>query len=494
MASGKKPNVLFVSADQWPGHLLGSAGRSDIETPTLDQLARNGVRFTNCYSECPICIPARRSMMTGTDPKTHGDRVFTPDGLMPELPLLADVFRNAGYQTGAVGKLHVYPARNRIGFEELVSFEEGRPQLGGPDDWEIYLADHGEAGNGYAHGMSNNGYEFRPWHLPEAQHPTNWLARQMCRMIQRRDPTRPQFWHLSFNFPHPPIVPLAAYLNAYGGRPMEKPHRGNWTEDRNALPVALRKVIRSWPELNGQQIKAMRRAFHAQCTQIDHQLRLVIGTLREQLVLDNTVILFTSDHGDMLGDHGLYAKRLMYNGSARVPMILAGTQDDETIVPGTHDDRLVGMQDVMPTLLSMAGIDVPESCTGRSMLHGERRKTLYCEAMEDSSATRMVTDGRYKLIWYPAGNIVQLFDVDSDPGEVSDLANETGFADERKRLERSLNDCLYGVDLDWVEDGKLTGFVPPDLPPAVNRGLSGQRGLHYPEPPKGDVSKVVGAP
>ncbi|MEP1209191.1 MAG: sulfatase-like hydrolase/transferase [Rhizobiaceae bacterium] len=494
MANAKKNNVLFVSVDQWPGHLLGIAGRRDIDTPTLDQLARNGVRFTNCISECPICIPARRSMMTGTDPRTHGDRVFTPDMTMPDLPWLAETFRNAGYQTGAVGKLHVYPSRNRIGFEELVSFEEGRPQLGGPDDWELFLADHGEAGNGYAHGMSNNGYEFRPWHLSEAQHPTNWLSRQMCRMIQRRDPTRPQFWHLSFNFPHPPIVPIAAYFDAYRGRSMDAPLLADWAKDPDAVPPALQKIRRNWPELTSEKIMNMRRAFHAQCTQIDHQLRRVIGTLREHLLLDDTIILFTSDHGDMLGDNGLYAKRLMYRGSAHVPMIIMGPKGDKATAPGKVDDRLVGMQDIMPTLLEMANIDIPDGCTGRSMISGARREYFYAEAMEDTGATRMLTDGKMKLIWYPAGNHIQLFDMENDPEELRDLSELSDFESELNRMEKHLIDHLYGIDLEWVHDGKLRGFTPPDLPPAENRGLSAQRGLHYPEPPKGDFSKVVGAP
>ncbi len=432
--------------------------------------------------------------MTGTDPRTHGDRVFIPDLVMPDLPLLAETFRNAGYQTGAVGKLHVYPARNRIGFEEVVSFEEGRPQLGGPDDWEIDLADHGEAGNGYAHGMSNNGYEFRPWHLSEAQHPTNWLSRQMCRMIQRRDPTRPQFWHLSFNFPHPPIVPIAAYLDAYRARSMDEPLLGDWAEDPDALPPALQKVRRNWPELTSEKIKNMRRAFHAQCTQIDHQLRRVIGTLREHLLLDDTIILFTSDHGDMLGDNGLYAKRLMYRGSAHVPMIIMGPQGDEATTPGSVDDRLVGMQDIMPTLLEMANIDVPDSCTGKSMISGTRRKYFYAEAMEDTGATRMLTDGKMKLIWYPAGNHVQLFDMETDPEELRDLSKVPDFESDRNRMEKHLIDHLYGIDLEWVREGKLHGFTPPELPPAENRSLSAQRGLHYPEPPKGDISKALAAP
>lgn len=486
-----RPNVVLITVDQWPGDLLSQTGRTDIDTPTLDELARNGVLFPNAHSECPICIPARRTLMTGAAPRQHGDRVFRPDLKRPDLPLLADVFRQAGYQTGAVGKLHVYPARDRIGFEEVVSYEEGRPQLGGPDDWDIWLADRGQAGLGHAHGMSNNSYEHRTWHLDEAAHPTVWLARQMCRMIQRRDPTRPAFWHLSFNFPHPPIVPLADYLAAYRGRDMRPPAAGDWNDD---LPHALARVRQSWPALDGARLDEMRRAFHAQCTLIDHQLRLVIGTLREALLLDDTILAFTADHGDMLGDHGLYAKRLMLAGSVGVPLILMGVAGCERVRAGQVDRRLAGLQDIMPTLLDLAGIETPASCTGRSLVGAPARETLYCEALEGPMAMRMVCDERWKLIWYPAGNRVQLFDRVADPRELRDLSAAPEAAEVLRRLTEALVAELYGADLGWVEAGRLVGFDAPPMPARTNRGLSGQRGLHFPEPPKDDPGKVVGAP
>lgn len=485
-----RPHILLVTADQWPGHQLGCAGHPAIDTPTLDRLAANGVRYPNAMSECPICIPARRSLMTGTSPRIHGDRVFQPALTMPDLPLLARRFRDAGYQTGAVGKLHVYPPRDRIGFEEVISYEEGRPQLGGPDDWDIWLADRGQAGLGNAHGMSNNGYEFRPWHLDEAAHPTVWLARQMSRMIQRRDPTRPGFWHLSFNFPHPPIVPLASYLELYRDRAVPEAEHGDWAED---LPPALMRIRRSWPQLDAAARAAMLRAFYAQCTLIDHQLRVVIGTLREQGLLDDTAILFTADHGDMLGDHGLYAKRAMLAGSAGVPMILVPPRGMGP-EPGRVDDRLVSMADVMPTLLQLADIAIPDTVTGRPMLGPDRHAHLYGEALEGQSAMRMVTDGVWKLIWYPAGNRMQLFHLAEDPKETRNRADDPAAADTRARLEALLVGELYGDDLDWVTDGKLTGCAADPVTGAPDRGLNGQRGLHYPEPPRGDPTNVVGAP
>ena len=486
-----RPNVVLITVDQWPGHLLGVAGRTDIDTPTLDQIARNGVLYPNAHSECPICIPARRTLMTGTPPRAHGDRVFQPALRRPDLPLIAEVFRQNGYQTGAVGKLHVYPARDRIGFEEVVSYEEGRPQLGGPDDWDIWLADRGQAGLGYAHGMGNNSYEFRPWHLDEAAHPTVWQARQMCRMIQRRDPTRPAFWHLSFNFPHPPIVPLADYLAAYSGREMQPRATGDWN---GSVPHALARVRESWPALGDARLAEMRRAFHAQCTLIDHQLRLVIGTLREALLLDDTILVFTSDHGDMLGDHGLFAKRVMLSGSVNVPLILMGVAGCERLPAGTVDPRLAGLQDIMPTLLDLAGLERPESCIGRSLVGDPPRETLYCEALEGAMAMRMVCDAQWRLIWYPAGNHLQLFDRSTDPQETRNLAGRPETAGVEARLTEVLIGELYGEDLNWIADGALVGFDAPPLPTPGNRGLSGQRGLHFPEPPKDDPGKVVGAP
>ncbi|WP_035484732.1 sulfatase-like hydrolase/transferase [Geminicoccus roseus] len=489
-----RPNILFVTVDQWPGHLLGIEGHPVVETPTLDQLARNGTRFTRAYAECPICIPARRSIMTGTDPRTHGDRVFQPDLPMPDLPTLAGSFRNAGYQATAVGKLHVYPPRDRIGFDEVILSEEGRPHLGTVDDYDQFLADKGYPGQQYLHGMSNNGYVWRSWHLPEDCHVTNWATMAMCRTIKRRDPTRPALWHLSYTHPHPPLVPLASYVERYARRAMDEPVMGDWATEEADLPVALQIVRGFWPNLSPDALADVKRAFYALCTHIDHQLRIVIGTLREEGILDDTIILFTSDHGDLLGDHGLYAKRYLYEGSARVPMILIDRAKQPRLGQGMVDDRLVGLQDVMPTLLDLAGIDIPASCTGRSMLDPIPRRHLYAEALEGQKATRMVTDGRHKLIWYPAGNHLQLFDLELDPRELQDRKDDPGYAAVRDQLEQALVGALHGGDEAWVRDGRLEGFPAAPIAAVTDRGLSGQRGLHYPQPPMTDPGLVVGTP
>ncbi|MEO1089755.1 MAG: sulfatase-like hydrolase/transferase [Pseudomonadota bacterium] len=491
-----RPNVLLVAVDQWPGRLLGVAGHPVIQTPTLDQLARNGVRFERAYSECPICIPARRTLMTGATPRHHGDRVFRPAGRMPDLPTLPQTFREAGYQAFAVGKLHVYPPRDRIGFDEVWLAEEGRPHLGTVDDHDLYLADRGHVGRQFLHGMSNNDYLHRPWHLPEDCHVTNWITWQTCRTIKRRDPTRPAFWHVSYTHPHPPLVPLPSYMDAY--RRFEPPAAatGAWSADVANLPAALQQVRAFWQPLAGEVLAEVRRAFYALCTHIDHQLRVVLGTLREEGVLDDTHVLVVGDHGDMLGDHGLWAKRTFYEGAANVPCILQGRGGDPRVTAGRTDARLVGLQDVMPTLLDLAGLRIPQSCDGLSMIGDGRRASLYGDCLESVGASRMIHDGRHKLIWYPAGNLLQLFDVEADPAEGDDLATHPDHVVTRERLTEALAGELWGHDraAGWVRDGRLVGFAPPSPLPHTDLGLKGQRGLHYPEPPAVDPETTVGTP
>lgn len=491
-----RPNVLLVMVDQWPGRLLGAAGHPVIQTPTIDAIARNGVRFTRAYSECPICIPARRTLMTGTTPRTHGDRIFGTVNRMPALPTIAQCFRDAGYQSFAVGKLHVYPPRDRIGFDDVLLAEEGRPHLGAVDDHDLYLADRGFPGQQFLHGMSNNNYMHRTWHLPEDCHVTNWCTMQMARTIKRRDPTRPAFWCLSYTHPHPPLVPLETYVNYYRQLRIDPPFRGKWSEDEAALPQPLRMNRDYYGRYDEAALAEIRRAFYALCTQIDHQLRVVIGTLREEAVLDDTVVLIAGDHGDMLGDFGLFAKRTFYESSANIPMILMGRANDPRVGHGRVERRLVGLQDVMPTLLDLAGIPIPQSCDGIPLVGERRRPTLYGDCLENDSATRMMHEGRHKLIWYPGGNHVQLFDLEDDPAELIDLAARPDHAQTRARLEAALAEALYGVDLDrgWVRNGKLEGFQLPPYQPRPERSLSGQRGLHYPQPPEAAKDVTVGFP
>lgn len=479
-------NVVLINVDHWPSDLFGHRGHRSVMTPTLDELARCGTAFTNAYSECPVCIPARRTLMTGTSARTHGDRNYAATMPWPETPSLAGCFSEAGYQTAAVGKLHVYPQRVRIGFDDVILSEEGRMQFGAVDDYEQYLADHGHAGEAFGHGMGNNQYHVAPWHLDDELHVTEWATRQMCRTIKRRDPTRPGFWYLSYVHPHPPLVPPQRYLDLYRDVEIEAPISGAWAVDADDLPPALRALRRRFDASYGPgETTLALRAFYALCTHIDHQLRLVVGTLREEGLLNDTVIAFTSDHGDMLGSHGLWAKRLFYQGSSCVPFLVIPAAGDQRLSGGRLDGRLAGLVDMMPTLLDLAGVEIPDSVDGISLAGDATRPTLFGEIGEGHGATRMIHDGRHKLIYYPADNRIQLFDLELDPHEVTDRANDATYGKQRFDLTQALIAELHSGDEAWAKDGALVGLeaLPDDGAVPADRGLMGQRGIQFPQPP-----------
>lgn len=472
----EKKNVLMICTDHWAGSYFRHCG-SDVYTPTLDYLAETGIEFRKCYSECPVCIPARRTLMTGLVPRHHRDRVYSDRMDMPDVPTLAQCFRDNGYQAYAVGKLHVYPQRNRIGFDDVILAEEGRYEFGETDDYQTWLGEMGHVGEEFMHSMGNNNYLTRPWHLDEQFHPTSWVTKNMMKMIKRKDPTRPAFFYCSYMAPHPPLVPLQVYLDMYENRTLQPSCGDDWPES-HVLKV-LRHAASQYSE--EERIRA-RKAFYALCTHIDYQIRLLIGTLRECNLLDDTIIVFLSDHGDMLFDHNMVAKRLMYDNSARIPLIITGKPALEYRGKG-YENRLAEMADVMPTLLDMCGIEIPSHVDGHSLFGDFSREYIYGEVSNGEKATRMIRDERYKLIYYPCGNVKQLFDMESDPHETHDLSAVSGYEAVLASLEEKLISELYGDDTGWIRDGKLIGFEAPAVfSPAPDFGLYNQRGYHWPQP------------
>lgn len=472
--SDPRPNVLLVCTDHWPGRYFNFAGHPAILTPTLDSLAQSGIHYPNAYSECPVCVPARRTLMTGLSPRSHGMRDNRVRDPMPDVPTMAQTFRDHGYQATAVGKLHVNPQRSRIGFDEVFLDEEGRAK---PDDYEVYLGDQGFPGQRFAGGMSNNEYAWRPWHLPEHCHVTNWATRELCRTFLRRDPSKPGFYYLSYSHPHPPLAPLQAYLDLYRGIPMEEIFTGDWVHQDPPYPPRLADTSKE-----ERRIADVRRAFLALCTHIDHQLRVVIGTLNHLGLTDNTILLFTADHGDMLGHHGRWAKRIFLEDAAQVPMILSLPPNHPAAptVANTRDERLVAWADVMPSLLELCRLPIPAHCEGLPMTGEDRRDYLFGEVGEPEKpgANRMIRRGKYKLIYFPVGNRRLLFDLEQDPRECRDLSTTPDAQSILEELTGLLIAELRYQDGACLEGDRLVGVPASEAlgAPAYSRGLSGQRG------------------
>ena len=186
----------------------------------------------------------------------------------------------------------------------------------------------------------------------------------------------------------------------------------------------------------------------------------------------------------MLGNHGLYKKALFYDDAAKIPFIIVPTSDYKHFGHHMTDDRLVALRDVMPTLLEMSGIRIPDNVEGISLLSDTKRKYLYGEHYDSTHgrkerATRMLLGRRYKLIYYPVGNRIQLFDLLKDPDEGHNLAGDVGYSEIISELSEELTANLWGDDLDWIKNSRLTGTPDVDYEPSPNRGLNSQRGWRF---------------
>lgn len=461
-----KPNILLIMTDEHRGDALGGLPGSPVDTPYLMQLRTQGVYFSSAYTACPVCVPARRTVMTGKAPATHG--VMMNYSAPLEGVTLPELLHNDGYQTHLSGKLHLFPERKRYGFDSS-DWSDG-PYSSNPDnDYNRFLQENGlfqEAG--LAHGMSYNGYVARPYHLDERFHFTTWCADRALRFLERRDPTAPFFLNLSFHQPHAPCTPPAYYFNKYMTEEVPDPVVGDWVEDfpntQNGMPVNAWRV-----DPYSRSIREYRAGYYGCIEQIDHQIGRVLYKLPK-----NTIVIFTSDHGEMLGDHGWIRKRSGYEGSVHIPLMIwmpPAYAKELGIKQGTTIDTPVELMDLMPTVLDMLGLPIPEDVDGISLLpamRGEKVEREYihgeCAQLETiGTGMQYLTDGKEKYIWYPALDKEQFFDLTVDPRELHDLA-KAGTHEERIRVWRErLVEKLTGRPEGFVEDGllkKLDGPTP----------------------------------
>jgi arylsulfatase A-like enzyme len=427
-----KPNLLLITTDQQRGDCLGCEGHPVLETPNLDALAERGYRFSRAYTSVPSCTPARAALLTGMDPWHHGRLTMTGMAALEYPQTLPGGLAGAGYHTQAVGKMHFFPQRRLYGFHHMVLDESGRSWDGFVSDYRAWFEANKAGAYGYRdHGVDWNSWLARPTHLPEHLHPTHWTAGEGIRFLQNRDPTKPFFLWLSFARPHSPYDPPQGYWDMYHGADIPRPPVGDWAAefDRPIADVNAPFAHRPWP-----QTRRARVGYYGSITFIDHQVgrflsefeRLDAGALR------NTLILFTSDHGDMLGDHHHWRKTYGYEGSARVPWILCPPAA-WNLPGGQLIDRVVELRDILPTLWEAAGLPVPETVDGASVLPLLRNpEAPWREFIQGEHTTcyrreygmQYVTDGREKYIWFHHTGREQFFDQLEDPQECHDLATD----------------------------------------------------------------------
>lgn len=429
--SSRAPNFLLITTDQQRYDAMGLNGNPVLRTPNMDSLAASGTNFSRCYITCPVCIPARRTLISGLHPDTHGMPGYRDGQEFNPAHTLPGCLSAAGYQTQLVGKLHLHPQRKRFGFDHMILSDSANHRPTSPNqmhnDYTSWLIEKGHSHHSNAHGISGNGRLGRPWQLGEELHHTSWVAEMGARFFETtRDPSCPWFLHLSFVAPHPPLIPPQAYWDRYANRDDLRPVLADWAPKGPHKP-GLPLDAAAGP-LDPRDVRDAIAGYYGLINHIDDRIAYVIDRFFEYMsprAKEPTYILFSSDHGEMLGDHHLFRKSLPYEASSHVPFFITGRNVD--LPGGRTSNALVGWEDIMPTILDLADVPIPSGLDGQSLvpiLRGEA--TTVRDAIHglclDRTSHRYVVAGKYKYIWFNNTNEEQLFDVIADPNECHDLS------------------------------------------------------------------------
>ncbi len=465
----QKLNVVLITVDQMRRDCIGASGNDTIETPHLDMMKHDGYMMSKAYSAVPSCIAARAALLTGLSQKSN-KRLGYRDGVAWDYEhTIASEFAKGGYHTQCIGKMHVFPERNLCGFHNVVLHDgylhssrdynkNAANVFSGTDDYLHWLkqqkgidADITDAG------LDCNSWVARTWPYEERLHPTNWVVSESIDFLRRRDTGKPFFLHMSFVRPHSPLDPPEYYYNMYKNADLQDVTIGDWADTTDAGEEGL-SVTCTEGKISAQGLKRAKAAYYGLITHIDHQIGRFLQALTEYRMLYNTVFLFTSDHGDLMGDHNMFRKSMPYEGSAGIPFLI---YDPGKNIKGTRNktfDNIVELRDVMPTLLDIAGLEIPQCVEGNSLLpviQGEEncwREYLHGEHSSGMRSNHYIVTKKDKYIWFSQTGKEQYFDLSDDPKETKNVVH----APSNKERVELLRNCLI-KDLKDREEGYSDG-------------------------------------
>lgn len=396
----RPPNLLVILADQWRAQTLTAAGDTDLLAPNLHRLAGEGLHFRRAYASYPLCTPSRSSLITGRFP--HASRTVRNSVQLPlEEPSLAAQLKSAGYATGYIGKWH-------LDGDARPGFVPPGPRRRGFDYWAAFNRGHSYTDSTY----------FRD--TPEPIRPGGFEPDYQTSLAVdfiRANRARPFFLFLSWGPPHTPRTPPPRFARLYDPRRFH-----------------LRENV---PADYAGQARRGHAGYYGLCSALDENVGRLLRTVDEEGIVQDTIVVFTSDHGDLLGSHGLEYKNEPFEESARVPFLL---RFPRRLKGGATNDLLVSNVDFAPTLLSFCGAAIPAPVQGRDLSglilsgRGERPESVYAEGkMGGEGEWRMIVRGLDKMVINRSMEVTHLFNLGQDPYEKENLAREPG--ERRKRDE-----------------------------------------------------------
>ncbi len=481
----KKPNILFISVDQLAAKWLELLMEADL-APNLKKLKNRGLNFTQAFANNPICMPSRSSTITGKPTVSH--EVWNNDSKSLDssrFKCFPETLKQNGYKTGGFGKFHFEPfwegackGVSDFGFVESAVSEDMRygpwlewvkeksPEYYEPalsTVWHWHIPENDKKNNSKKikndvakatekylipwrdkHGVNPSAY---PEILPTELSQTSWICERSCNFIVRhKEESDPLFLYCSFVAPHMPCVPPREYLDRIPESiipdPIVEP-------EIYPEPIARRKNLKhALANYMPEEWRKVRRYYFAYVLQIDD----AVGKIMDLIDEDNTYVLFSSDHGDMLGDHGLWDKGAWhYDACVRVPMFLAGPG----INAGIRND-LVNNLDIAPTFLELAGLLKKEE--KENLLRKNLRENIFIESYgmcvpgfanknSPDAWSFSLRSKEYRYTWHPYGNAEQFFDLARDPDETKDLSKDSEYADKIKKLKAALKEKLYWLSI-----------------------------------------------
>lgn len=381
------------------------------------------------------------------------------------------MLREAGYYTLGIGKMHYHPQRNLHGFHKVLLDESGRAESPGfVSDYRQWFHQVAPGMDPDATGIGWNDYAAAPYKLPEHLHPTRWTGDQAVSFLETYHDEAPFFAKVSFARPHSPYDAPERFMKRYEDAALPEALHGDWCEEYAHRGEKLRSDA-FWGDLGAEQVRRSRQGYYGNVTFIDEQVGRILETLEKRGILENTLILFTSDHGDNLGDHYLWRKTYPYEGSTRVSMLMRCPEGLSGDAAGQVRDEVVELRDVLPTFLEAAGVRYSqEDFDGRSLLSLTRGETKGWRPYLDLEHARCyfpqndwhaLTDGHYKYVYFAPTGRQQLFDLRRDPGELHDLASDPSQAQMLARWRERLVETLSVRGESYVKDGDLAIRTKP---------------------------------
>jgi choline-sulfatase len=467
----KIPNVLLIMTDQHRADMMTCAGRQEVTTPNIDRIAARGVRFTNAYCPYPVCLASRSSLLTGLYPHNTG-AINNKDLLDWRYRTVANHFADSGYLTGLIGKMHFNDA-HKHGFEYYLSI----------NDWLMYLGPKAQL---YANEIANHplsthffntllddGAGFpdvsdlwdgpSPWvgqvkrhdfnsmasQLEAKDHLDAFIARETVKFMTRyRD--QPFFMVASFMKPHSPFYPPKPYADLYPVERMELPQIG----DIGQYSESTQKKIRRFEQLDPKLRKAHQAGYRGSLAFVDQCVGEVYDALEELALLENTIVVYTSDHGEMDGDHGMYQKFSMFEPSVKVPLIVSYPK----VLPENKvTEALTEYIGLYPTLAELTRTEIKQGTwkAGSSQATGMTDvgsfadilrnpdspgpDAVFCEHnLRSANPNYMIRTQRYKYVYNQGDSVHELYDLQSDPGELTNLIGITEMKPVIEQLQSQL--------------------------------------------------------